>query len=85
MINENALRDTLLSLAADTKANYVMISSMVNELAALREAVIALDPKLADKVEQRSQAAAQKNVAILEARIARHDEIIRRLDVGEVC
>jgi hypothetical protein len=85
MINENALRDTLLSLAADTKANYVMISSMMNELAALREAVIALDPKLADKVEQRSQAAAQKNVAILEARIARHDEIIRRLDVGEVC
>jgi hypothetical protein len=85
MINENALRDTLLSLAADTKANYVMISSMVNELAALREAVIALDPKLADKVEQRSQAAAQKNALILEAGIARHDEIIRRLDVGEVC
>ena len=85
MINENALRDILLSLAADTKANYVMISSMVNELAALREAVIALDPKLADKVEQRSQAAAEKNAAILEAGIARHDEIIRRLDVGEVC
>lgn len=85
MINENALRDTLLSLAADTKANYVMISSLTNELAALREAVIALDPNLADKVEQRSQAAAKENAAILEAGIARHDEIIRRLDVGEVC
>jgi len=85
MINENALRDTLLSLAADTKANYVMISSMMNELAALRGAVIALDSKLADRVEQRSQAAAEKNAAILEAGIARHDEIIRRLDVGEVC
>jgi hypothetical protein len=85
MINENALRDTLLSLAADTKANYVMISSMMNELAALREAVSTLDSKLADQVEQRSQAAAEKNAAMLEAGIARHDEIIRRLDVGEVC
>ena len=42
MINENALRDALLSLATDGRSNYVMISSVLNELAAIREIVRGL-------------------------------------------
>jgi hypothetical protein len=85
MINENALRDALLALATDGRSNYVMISSVSNELAAIREIVRGLDPTSADILDQKRQEAAESDSESVRAVIARYDEIIRRLYNGEVC
>jgi len=85
MINENALRDALLALATDGRSNYVMISSVLNELAAVREIVRGLDPTSSDALDQKRQEAAQSDAESARAVIARYDEIIRRLYNGEVC
>ena len=85
MINENALRDALLALATDGRSNYVMISSALNELAAVREIVRGLDPTSTDALDQKRQEAAQSDAESARAVIARYDEIIRRLYDGEVC
>jgi hypothetical protein len=85
MINENALRDTLLALATEGRSNHVMISSVLNELAAIREIVRGLDPTSAAVLDQKRQAAAQSEAESARAVIARYDEMIRRLYNGEVC
>ena len=85
MINENALRDALLALATDGRSNYVMISSVLNELAAIREIVRGLDPTFAHILDQKRQGAAQGDAESVRVVIARYDEIIRRLYNGEVC
>ncbi len=85
MINENALRDALLALATDGRSNYVMISSVLNEFAAIREMVRGLDPTSADTLDQKRQEAAQSDAESTSAVIARYDETIRRLYSGEVC
>jgi hypothetical protein len=47
MIDESALKDTLLSMATDNRMAYVMMSSLLNEVASLRETVRGLDPTFA--------------------------------------
>ena len=37
MINEPALRDFLLAFAEDNRSTYIMFSSLLNEIASLRE------------------------------------------------
>jgi hypothetical protein len=85
MINENALRDVLLALAEQQKNQYIIYSAVLNELAALRETVKSLDPTFSDVIEQkrREQADATREVVSLQVRI--FDEIIRRVDSGEIC
>jgi hypothetical protein len=85
MINENALRDALLALATDGRSNYVMIASLLRELAALRETVRALDPTFADILEQKRQEAVQNDDEVVKAVIVQYDELIRRVTNGEVC
>ncbi len=85
MINENALRDALLALATDGRSNYVMISSVLNELTALRETVRGLDPTFADILERKRQESVQGDAEVVKTVIAQYDEIIRRLMSGEVC
>ena len=85
MINENALRDALLALATDGRSTYVMISSVLNEVTALRETVRGLDPTFAEILEKKRQAAAQSDAEVVKAVIFQYDEIIRRLTSGEVC
>ena len=85
MINENALRDALLALATDARSSYVMIASMLRELAALRETVRGLDPTFVDILERERQQAVRNDDAEVRALIVHYDEIIRRLTVGEVC
>ena len=85
MINENALRDALLALATDARSNYVMISSILNEVTALRETVRGLDPTFADILEQKRQEAARVNAQVVEAVMTQYSELIRRLTNGEVC
>ena len=85
MINENALRDVLLALAEQQKTQYVMISSVLNEVDALRETVRGHDPRFADILEQKRLEAVQKQAAIVKIVIQQFDETLRRLNAGEVC
>jgi ribosomal protein L16 Arg81 hydroxylase len=83
MINEPALRDALLALAEQNKLEYVMLSTMLDELAALRETVRGLDPTFSEVLEQKRKenSTVQERIAILRML----NEIIRRLKAGEVC
>jgi len=53
LINEASLKDVLLALATQSKTQYVMLSSILNELAALRETVRDLDPIFGGVLEQK--------------------------------
>ena len=83
MINERALRDTLLALAEQDKNNYVMISSILDEVAALRETVRGLDPTFDEILAMKR---AENNTAdIARAVLKGCDLIIQRLKDGYVC
>jgi hypothetical protein len=83
MIHEAALKDTLLALAKQNKANYEAISLLTDEIVALRETVRHLDPTFDDVLgEQRRK---HSGAEIRSAAIGLIDAIIRRLKAGEVC
>ncbi|HEY6764034.1 MAG TPA: hypothetical protein VI386_04630 [Candidatus Sulfotelmatobacter sp.] len=84
MINENALTDALVSLAEISKNQYVFFSVLVNEVAALREAVRGLDPTFDDIFGKRQEQVAQATAASEKAVIAQYEEIIRKLRIGVV-
>lgn len=85
MINEGALRDTLLSMASNSRMLYVALTSALNEVAALRETVRGLDPTFADVMEERRQQEAQKTADIVQGIIDGYDLIIEKLKEGYVC
>ena len=85
MINETALRDALLALTENQKTHYVMLSSILDEVAALRETVRGLDPTFSDVLEAKRLESAESTSDIVKTTIQMHDEIIRRLKSGEVC
>lgn len=85
MVNESALKDTLLALATSNRTNYIMFTSVLNELAALRETVRGLDPTFSDVMENRRAAEAESGSEIVRSVIAGHDQIIQRLTDGYVC
>lgn len=85
MINETALRDALSALAQQSKTLYVMTSSVLNEVAALRETVRGLDPTFADVLEQKRQEAAREQAEVVRLQLALYDHILERLKHGEVC
>ena len=85
MIDESALKETLLYLAEDNRTNYIMIASLVNEIAALREAVRGLDPTFADVLEQKRDESEAIGDEKIRASIAAYDLIIQKLREGHVC
>jgi hypothetical protein len=85
MINENALKEHLLALAEEDKKNYLIISTILNELRALRETVRGLDPTFSEVLESRRKEAAKETAPIVAETIHLYDEIIRRLKAGDVC
>jgi hypothetical protein len=60
MVNENALRDVLVTLAEISRDQYRLLVDLASEIAALEKAVSALDPTFADSFVIRRQQAAQK-------------------------
>jgi hypothetical protein len=62
-----------------------MISSMLNEVAALRETVRGLDPTFSEVLEQRREQEAVKQAKVVAAVLRQCDDMLRRLTVGEVC
>ena len=85
MINEGELKDALLSIVTDARTNYIMLSSTLNELAALRETVRGLDPTFGDVMEQQRAASEKRGAEIVQRVIAGYDLIIEKLKEGYVC
>ena len=85
MVNESALRDALLAFNEDAKSQYIMLSSILAELEALRETVRGLDPTFGDVMEQKRRESAEKNADIVQAVIAEYDEKFRQMKDGYVC
>jgi hypothetical protein len=85
MIDEHNLRDTLLAFATENRTNHILIVSLVNELAALRETVRSLDPTFADVMEQRRDEAQERGAEIAQHVLARLDRIIQQVKDGYVC
>jgi len=83
VINENALRDALIAFVEQQKGAYLMIYSILGEVAALRETVRALDPTFDDALaeKRKENSTSPKLLAVLQG----CNEIIRRLKAGEVC
>lgn len=73
MAGETNLQAFLLALNEDAKTQYIMISSVLAELAALRETVRGLDLTFGDVMEQKRQESAEQNAAIVQAVIAEYD------------
>jgi cation transport regulator ChaC len=83
VINETALKDALLALAEQCKTQYLGLSIVIDEIAALREAVRGLDPTFSEVLAQKRKEAASDDIR--RAAIRQFDEIIERLRAGEVC
>jgi hypothetical protein len=84
MAKEDALREALIAFVEDAKNQYIMLTSILAELDALRETVRGLDPTFADVLEQKRQESAERTAAVAQAVIALYDEKVRILKDGEV-
>jgi hypothetical protein len=62
-----------------------MQTSVLNEVAAIRETVRGLDPTFADVIEGKRIEAARAQVEAVKLQLAVYDHIIERLKNGEVC
>lgn len=85
MVNESALKNTLIYLAEDAKTNYTMIASLVNEIAALRETVKGLDPTFSDVLEVKRDESQDRADEKIRASLAAYDSLIQRLKDGLGC
>jgi hypothetical protein len=85
MINESALKDALLALAEQNKTQYIMLSSVLNEVAALRETVRGLDPTFSEVLEDRRKQSQEDTREVFLQALRLMNEIIHRLQAGEVC
>lgn len=84
MTKEDSLREAMIALNEDAKNQYIMLSSILAELDALRETVRGLDPTFADVLEQKRQESAARTGLIAQTAIALYDEKSRMLKDGEV-
>lgn len=85
MVNVNALRESLIDLTEYAKNQILLTASVLNELAALKEVVSSLDPKVADILNQKKVEAERNPSEALQSAIQKLDEKIRKLKVGQVC
>jgi hypothetical protein len=85
MINEPVLRETLIALAGHAKSQYVMLSSTLNEVAALRETVRGLDPTFSEVLEDRRENQAKQSAEVVSQTIRLLDDLIRVLRDRGVC
>jgi hypothetical protein len=85
MIDESRLRETLLYLAEDNRTNYIMIASLTNEIAALREAVRGLDPTFREVLEMKRDESQEVGEEHIHNALSEYDRIIQRLKDRYVC
>jgi hypothetical protein len=85
MVNESALKDTLIAFATQNRTSFITISTLLNEVAALRETVRGLDPTFGDVMGNRRAILEETGAETVRDAIAGYDEIIRLLEHGHVC
>lgn len=85
MVNEMALRDALMALTNNCKTNYVMLSSVLAEIAAVRETVRGLDPTFDDVLARKQKEVMESQAVTVRTVIAAYDVLLQRLSGGEVC
>jgi hypothetical protein len=85
MINEQALRATLLLMVKQARYNYQLISTLGAEVIALRETVSALDPTFGEVLAQKRKEEAPLTARVDSAALEEYDALLRRLVAGEVC
>lgn len=78
-MNENLMREGLLRLAERGKTDYVMISSILAELAALRETVRGLDPTFSEVLEERRREFADNQREEVKETIRLCNDLIEKL------
>jgi hypothetical protein len=79
MINQEYLKDVLVTLAEINKSQYSQIVDLTSELAALEETMRALDPTFADNFAQRRKQSAQKALASSQTALAQYDNLIHKM------
>ena len=87
MINENALREVLISLATHSLTQYETHAVMVQEVMALRQTIRELDPKC-EATFLRKQAALASEPSTTSIRLTAEaglGELIRKAKVETVC
>ncbi len=85
MINEPALRNALLALAEHVKKDYVILSSTLNEVAALRETVRGLDPTFSEVLEDKGRQSQEETREVVSLTVALLNDLVARLKAGAVC
>lgn len=61
-------KEVLCALAMECKSQYLMLAAILNELAALRETVRALDPTFSDVLTERQKDAADSTRELVHQR-----------------
>ena len=61
-----------------------MLSSLLNEVVALRETVRALDPAFSEVLESRRKESQESNAGNVAALVDSYDQIIERLKAGQI-
>ena len=87
MINEIALRDTLVALAKQQLTQYESYALLSEQVAALQETVRGLDPPFDDVLAQKQAHRAETSSSRLTVPVVRVQlvEIVRQLKNGLVC
>lgn len=81
-INEPILRDALVTLAEQCKAQYLELAATITEVAALHKTMQEVQPRFLDMLtEQKENVASNQKTA---AAIRGFDEIIRRLKTDSI-
>lgn len=77
MIDEPSLVACLVALVDLHKTQYLSFSALLNEVAALRETVRALDPTFADVIEQKRKEQEYQMREVVQQQVALLDDLIR--------
>jgi hypothetical protein len=85
VINESELRSVLIALIMEHRSAFVMSAAVLNELTALRETVRGLDPTFAEVIEQKRKEAEARGVESVARVLSGFDEMIQRMNSGQVC
>jgi hypothetical protein len=81
-INEPILRDALVTLAEQCRAQYLELAATITEVAALHKTMQEMQPRFLDMLtEQKENLASNQKTA---AAIRGFDEIIRRLKTDSI-
>lgn len=84
MLNEKQLRSFLISAFEHLKAQRLGLSSVIAEIASVRDALIEIGPKYADVLERHKAHHTKEFAPTLAEALQEYDEIIRQLKADGV-